>query len=137
MKKTLSLFILIIAFSNCSTDNKLDETEKIKKEVQQDEHQSFESNSDKYVEPPTKKINLEQNETKQDDWGDDYINQFMSACSNGIKSSGAPISDSDILKICECELAKIREVYPNPNLRFDPQVLTRVEEECGREVLDL
>ena len=76
-------------------------------------------------------------EEEAEGWSEEFKRMFMSSCTRGIKSSDFPISDSDIRKICECEIEKIRKEYPNPNVQFDPQIIMKLEEKCGREVLGL
>ncbi len=76
-------------------------------------------------------------EEEAEGWSEEFKSMFMSSCTRGIKSSDFPISDSDIRKICECEIEKIRKEYPNPNVQFDPQIIMKLEENCGREVLGL
>ena len=74
---------------------------------------------------------------EEEGWSEEFKSMFMSSCTSGIKSSDFPISDSDIRKICECQIEKIRKEYPNPNVKFDPQTIMKLEEKCGREVLGL
>jgi hypothetical protein len=76
-------------------------------------------------------------EEEAEGWSEKFKSKFISSCTGGIKSSDFPISDSDIRKICECEIEKIRKEYPNPNVQFDAQIIMKLEEKCGREVLGL
>ena len=132
MKKLLLLFVLSLAFANCSTNDEMDKYKQDytkEKEVFEEPPVSVNEVVPEYDEPVQKK--------EEEGWSEEFKSMFMSSCTGGIKSSDFPISDSDIRKICECEIQKIRKVYPNPNEPFDAQILMKLEEKCGREVLGL
>ena len=132
MKKLLLLFVLSLAFANCSTNDEIDENKEDyaeEQEVVEDPPVSVDKVVTKYDEPIQKK--------EPEGWSEEFKNKFMSSCTGGIKSSDFPISDSDIRKICECEIEKISKEYPNPNVQFDPQIIMKLEEKCGHEVLGL
>ena len=97
MKKLLLLFVLSLAFANCSTN---DEIHKYKEdypkeqEVVEEPPVTVDEIVPKYDEPVQKK--------EVEGWSEEFKSMFMSSCTGGIKSSNFSISDSDIRKICEC-----------------------------------
>ena len=132
MKKLLLLFVLSLAFANCSTNDEIHEYKEDypkEQEVVEEPPVTLNEVVPRYDEPVQKK--------EVEGWSEEFKSMFMSSCTGGIKSSDFPISDSDIRKICECEIEKIRKVYPNPNEPFDAQIIMKLEEKCGGEVLGL
>ena len=132
MKKLLLLFVLSLAFANCSTNDEIHEYKEDypkEQEVVEEPPVTVDEIVTKYDEPVQKK--------EVEAWSEEFKSMFMSSCTGGIKSSNFSISDSDIRKICECEIEKIKKEYPNPNEPFDPQIIMKLEEKCGREVLGL
>ena len=132
MKKLLLLFVLSLAFANCSTNDEIHEYKEDypkEQEVVEEPPVTVDEIVTKYDEPVQKK--------EVEAWSEEFKSMFMSSCTGGIKSSNFSISDSDIRKICECEIEKIKKEYPNPNEPFDAQIIMKLEEKCGREVLGL
>jgi hypothetical protein len=133
MKKLLLLFVLSLAFANCSTNDEMEEYQETLEEVTYEE--DYAEEQEVFEDPPLSVDEVVQEYDEPDGWSEEFKKIFMSSCTGGIKSSDAPISDSDIRKICECEIEKISKEYPNPNVQFDPQIIMKLEEKCGREVL--
>ena len=138
------LFALFI-LTNCggASSNELESTEESKDYTGGEEVVVVEEKQELVEDPP---VSVDEVVPKYDEpvleeevegWSEEFKSMFMSSCTAGIKSIDFPISDSDIRKICECEIEKIRKVYPNPNEPFDAQILMKLEEKCGREVLGL
>ena len=72
---------------------------------------------------------------KSNNWTKEYKIMFRENCIKGIKDSGIQIKYNEMVEICQCEIEKVKKVYPDINTRYDPSVLMKIEEACGLQVL--